>query len=130
MSYPDLEEARRHHRALKSIICRHAGDVADLRALRRVVDLCRGAAEAVDDLYCREKIRFAAEYAAELLSHAEHARWQRNATSGMEYLRQQVLDALELFESRLYSLELARLAAQRASRRARAAYGAPVPHQQ
>ena len=65
MAYPDLEEARRHHAALKSLIERHAGDAPDFRALRRAVDLCRGAAEAVDDAYCREKIRLAAATIAE-----------------------------------------------------------------
>lgn len=108
MAYTDLEEARRHHAALKSLIERHAGDAADLRALRRAVDLCRGAAEAVDDAYCREKIRLAAEYAAELLSRGEHARWRRHAVSGVDYLKQQALGALELFQSRLYSLEAMR----------------------
>jgi len=113
MPYPDLEAARRHHAALKSLIERHAGDAADLRALRRAVDLCRGAAEAVDDAYCREKIRVAAEFAAELLSHAEHARWRRESLSGVDFLKQQALNALELFQSRLYSLEWLRRAAAR-----------------
>lgn len=113
MAYADLEEARRHHAALKSLIERHAGDAADLRALRRAVDLCRGAAEAVNDAYCREKIRLAAEYAAELLSHDEHARWRRAPLSGVDFLKQQALDALELFQSRLYSLESMRRAAAR-----------------
>jgi hypothetical protein len=108
MAYNDLEDARRHLDALKSLIERHAGDAADLRALRRAVDLCRGAAEAVDDPYCREKIRLAAEYAAELLSHGEHGRWRRRAMSGVDYLKQQALGALELFQSRLYSLETLR----------------------
>lgn len=108
MAYADLEEARRHHAALKTIIERHAGDAADLRALRRAVDLCRGAAEAVNDTYCHEKIRLAAEYAAELLTHGEHARWRRDALSGVDYLKRQALGALELFQSRLYSLEAMR----------------------
>jgi len=113
MGYADLEEARRHHAALKSLIERHAGDAADLRALRRAVDLCRGASEAVNDAYCREKIRLAAEFAAELLSHHEHAKWRRDAVSGIDFLKQQALNALELFESRVYSLESMRRAAAR-----------------
>lgn len=113
MAYADLEEARRHHAALKGIVERHAGDAADLRALRRAVDLCRGAADAVSDAYCREKIRLAAEYASELLAHDEHARWRRDAVSGVDFLKQQALNALELFQSRLYSLEEMRRAAAR-----------------
>jgi len=126
MPYPDLEQARRHHGALKSIICRHAGDASDLRALRRMVDLCRGAAEAIDDQYCREKIRLAAEYGAELLSHADHSRWQRRSLSGVEFLRQQALNALELFQSRLYSLE----AMRRAAHAAAPGYELALPRQQ
>ncbi|MGQ0543718.1 MAG: hypothetical protein ACT4P3_00080 [Betaproteobacteria bacterium] len=113
MAYADLEEARRHHAALKRLIERHAGEAADLRALRRAVDLCRGAAEAVNDAYCREKIRVAAEFAAELLSQGEHAKWRREPLSGVDFLKQQALNALELFQSRLYSLEWARRAAAR-----------------
>ncbi len=115
MAYPDLEEARRHHAALKGIIERHAGDGADLRALRRAMDLSRGAAEAVNDPYCREKIRVAAEYAAELLANGEHARWRRQSLSGVDFLKQQALNALELFLSRLYSLEWMRRAAARSA---------------
>ena len=115
MAYDDLEQARRHHAALKSIIERHAGDAADLRALRRAMDLSRGAAEAVNDPYCREKIRVAAEYAAELLANGEHARWRRQSLSGVDFLKQQALNALELFLSRLYSLEWMRRAAARSA---------------
>ena len=113
MGYADLEEARRHHAALKSLIERHTGDAADRRARRRAVDLCRDAAEAVDDAYCREKIRLAAEFAAELLAHDEHARWRRDPVSGVDFLKQQALNALELFQSRVYSLEAMRRAAAR-----------------
>jgi signal transduction protein with GAF and PtsI domain len=113
MVYADLEEARQYHGALKSIITRHAGDGADLRAMGRVVELCRSAAEAVEDGYCREKIRLVAEYGSELLAHAEHARWQRPSISGAQFLKQQALNALELFQSRLYSLEATRRAMSR-----------------
>ena len=98
MRHADFEAARSHHSALKLIVVRHVGG-ADLRALRRVVDLCRGLSEALDDEYCREKTRIVAEYACEMLAHSEHHRW------GLEFLKRQVVDALELIESRLYSIE-------------------------
>lgn len=101
----DMAEARRLHAALREIVARHAGEAADFRALRRVLALCQAASEAVDDAYCREKLRLAGEYAAEMLSHNEHAKWGRDSMSGAEFLRQQVLNALELYASRLYSLE-------------------------
>jgi hypothetical protein len=116
MAYADLDEARKHHAALKLILGRCGGDAADLRALARVVELCRGASEAVADEYCREKIRLVSEFAAELLAHGDHRKWSRDAVSGVDFLRQQIMNALELLHSRLYSLELMRrAAAQRTS---------------
>jgi hypothetical protein len=120
MGYPDIERAREGQAALRRIIEGHAGPGADLRALRRVVDLCRDVAEAVEDDYCREKIRIVAEFAAEMLSRSEHQ--ARGALSGIDFLRQQVRGALELVQSRLYSLERARRFGQQSF--ARAALGA------
>ncbi len=109
MQIADLEAARSHHSALKLIIERHVGSDADLRALRRVVDLCRGLSEALDDEYCQEKVRTVAEYAGEMLAHSEHHRW------GVDFLKRQISDALELIESRLYSLEIVRRSPRRAT---------------
>jgi len=106
MGYPDIDRAREAQAALRRVIDAYAGPGANLRALRRVVDLCREASEALDDEYCREKIRALAEYAAELLSQPEHR--ARGALSGVDFLRQQIRGALELVQSRLYSLERAR----------------------
>ena len=103
MGYPDIERARDGQQALRRIIEAYAGPGADLRALRRVVDLCRQVQDAIEDDYCREKIRTIAEYSAELLSQAEHR--ARGPMSGVDFLRQQVRSALELLQSRLYSLE-------------------------
>ena len=106
MSYPDIERARAGQAAVQRIIDGYAGAGADLRALRRVVDLCREIAEAVDDDYCREKIRIVSEYAAELLSQGEHR--PRGALAGVDFLRRQIRGALELVQSRLYSIERSR----------------------
>ena len=103
--FSDLDEARAQQAALKLIVERHPGAVPDYRALRRVLDLCRRAASAVDDRYCRDKLRLVEDFAAELFSHGE---------SRAQFLRQQILDALELFASRLYSIESRRRAAARA----------------
>lgn len=109
----DLEAARRHHLALRQIFIRQAGGAADLRVLRRVLSLCEAAAEATEDAYCREKLRLVGEYAAEMLGQGDPAKWGRDSTSGAEFLRQQVLNALELFASRLYSIEALRRAAEK-----------------
>ena len=101
--YSDIDEARTQHAALKLIVDRHAGAAADYRALRRVLDLCRRAA-AIDDRYCRDKLRLVEDFAAEMFSHGE---------GRAPFLKQQILNALELFHSRLYSLESLRRAAAR-----------------
>jgi hypothetical protein len=103
--YSDIDEARAQHDALKLLVERHAGG-SDYRALRRALELCRRASAAIDDRYCREKLRLVEDSCAEMFSHGE---------SRMQFLRQQILDALELFASRLYSLESLRRSAARAS---------------
>lgn len=108
----DIETARRHHKALKQFFIAHTAEAADLRALRRVLTLCDAAGAALHDDYCREKLRLVGEYAAELLGRGDHAKWGQDSLAGREFLRQQVLNALELFASRLYSLEALRRAAE------------------
>ena len=106
MGYPDIDKAREGQQTLQRIIEAYAGPGADLRALRRVVDVCRELQGAIEDDYCREKIRAIAESSAELLSQPNHR--ARGALSGIDFLRQQIRAALELLQSRLYSLEQAR----------------------
>lgn len=105
MSAIDVAEGRRLYAALRELFARHAGAGPDFRALARVLSLCDAASRAIDDAYCREKLRLVAEYAAEMLSQRDHARWGRDSVSGAEFLRQQVMNALELYASRLYSLQ-------------------------
>jgi hypothetical protein len=112
--YTDLDEARRHQASLRQIIERHAGAASDFRALRRVLDLCRRAADEIDDRYCREKLRLVEDFAAEMFAHSEHDKWQRESMTGAEFLKQQILGALELFHSRLYSIEVLRRSPARA----------------
>ena len=102
MPYSDIDDARAHHAALRQLVVRHAGP-ADWRALQRVLQLCRCAA-AIEDGYCRDKLRLVEDFAAEMFSRGE---------SRTQFLRQRILDALELFGSRLYALEIVRRSAVR-----------------
>ena len=104
--HTDIDEARNLHAGLKALVDRHVGDAPDYRSLRRMLDLCRRAADAVEDRYCRDKVRLVEDFAAELFSHGE---------SRAQFLKQQILAALELFHSRLYSIEILRRAAARAA---------------
>jgi len=114
MTTSNMADARWLHASLRDFFARHVGESPDFRALARVLGLCEAAARAVDDAYCREKLRLTTEYAAEMLSQRDHSKWGRDSTAGVEFLRQQILNALELYASRLYSLE-----ALRASRAAK-----------
>ena len=114
MTTSNVAEARRLHAALRDFFVRHSGALPDFRGLARVLGLCEAAARTVDDAYCRERLRIAGEFASEMLSKRDHSRWGSDSTSGVEFLRQQILNALELYVSRLYSLE-----ALRASRAAK-----------
>ena len=114
MSYPDIDEARGSHAALKEVFAHHRGDwTAGGEELRRVEQLCRDAAAAVDDSQCREEIGIVGDYAAELFARGEHRKWESESMSGAEFLRLQILKALDSFHSRLYSIEAIRRAGDR-----------------
>jgi len=106
----DLDLARQQLDSLKGLFARHSGE-ADARALRWLVTLCRGA--GIDDEYCRSKLATVEELGAEMFTHGGHRRFSTDS------LRQRILDALELFESRLYSLTMLRSPRQLASSIAR-----------
>jgi hypothetical protein len=101
---PDL--AGRHQAALQRLIDEHTAGGTDPRRLRRALALCRELAASLDDEYCRRKVLVVEECAAELFSTAEPR--ARGNLSGVDFLRGRIREALELVQSRLYSLERAR----------------------
>ena len=107
---------RGHLAALQEIVRKHSAGGPDWGALRRVVALCHEAGEALEDDYCRAKLHLIAEHAAELFASAEHGRWRRDSMSGAVFLTLQILNALELCHSRLYSLEALQLSGRRDAR--------------
>jgi hypothetical protein len=111
MPYPDLEEARRHLTALRNLFVRDA-EASGRTSLRQVEALCRSAASAVDDPYCREEMGIVADYAAELFSQKVHRKYESESLNGAEFLRRQILKSLDAYASRLHSLEAVRRAAE------------------
>src|SRR5690349_20299583 len=101
LTLPDLDLARRQQAALRRMVDEHGGGV-DIRRLRRSLALCRDLAATVDDDYCRRKVLMVEECVAELFSIAEPR--ARGAVPGAEFLRNRIREALELVQSRLYSL--------------------------
>jgi hypothetical protein len=104
MSYPDLDEARRHHGALKEILREHGGGKENRDAVRQVQEICRAASAAVDDAYCRETLGIVGDYAWQLLSVRKHLK--------ADFLRLQIAQALDALDSRLSSLEAIRRAGE------------------
>ena len=114
MSYADIEDARRRHAALKDMFAHHRGDWSvGADELRRVEGLCREAAAAMNDAQCGEEMGIVGDYAAELFSCGEHRKWASESMSGAEFLRLQILKALDSFHSRLYSIEAIRRSGER-----------------
>jgi hypothetical protein len=97
--YSDINLARTHQASLKDLILRHPASAADWRGLRRVLALCKAATDAIDDEYCRAKLNLVAECAGELYSSGE---------TRADFLKLQIVNALELYSSRLYNIEASR----------------------
>jgi hypothetical protein len=114
MGYADIDEARRRHAELKDLFASQRADwSAGADELRRVENLCREAAAAIGDPQCREEMGIVGDYAAELFGRGEHRKWASESMSGAEFLRLQILKALDSFHSRLYSIEAIRRAGER-----------------
>jgi len=107
MGYPDLDDARRHHGALRTFFLR-SFDVGDVQQLRKLESLCAQAAAAVSDDCCRQEMVIVVGYATELFSQRTARKYESESLSGNEFLRLQILKALDSFHSRLYSLEAVR----------------------
>ena len=99
--YSDINQARNHQASLKDLVQRHPGSGADWRALRRALALCKAATDAIDDDYCRAKLNSVTEYTGELFA--------RSAGERRDLLKQLILEALELYGSRLYRIEMTRM---------------------
>jgi hypothetical protein len=123
MTYKDLREVREHYATLRELVIRKTGgwDDADTRA--RTEGLCGEAMAALDDAECRERLRAVRDNAGELFSREGHLRWARKNMTGADYLRLQILIALEAVNTRLFFLEAQRNGAAGAQARSLLAAG-------
>jgi hypothetical protein len=106
--HPDLEEARKHYGALRTLIICHLGGWADEQALDQVITLTRAAKAVIDDLECHEKLDLARNYAGEVFSEDGHKKWDRASMTGVDFLRLQTLQVLDAFHNRLFAIEAMR----------------------
>ena len=92
---------------MRDLIIRHRGGSLDERVLRKLLDLSRKAAAAVDDGNCRSLLSAVEGYGAQLFSESGHLKWARAAEmSGAHFLRLQILRELDAFHMRLLQLQL------------------------
>ena len=95
MADTDLERARECHGALREIFIHHPGGWADKNALDRVEKLAWQAMTAVNDAECQELLGIVERCAAALYSEAEHHKWRMASLPGADFLRLQILHALD-----------------------------------
>lgn len=90
----DIREVREHYSTLRELVIQHPGGWDDADALA--------------------KLRAVESQAADLFSREGHRKWQRKNMSGADYLRLQILIALESLNRRLFFLETQRSEAAQA----------------
>lgn len=106
--YNDIRRLREHYAALRDLISRNAGGLDHHTARADVALLCGAAIVELDDSECQQCLRTVARHAAELYSADGHRKWDREHMSGAQYLRRQILIALESVNTRLFLIETLR----------------------
>jgi hypothetical protein len=106
--YKDIREVREHYAAIRDLIAENPGGREDAATLGNVSVLCEAAIAALEDPECRQRLRLVVQHAAELFSGEEHRKWDRPQMSGADYLRLQILIALEGVNTRLFFLDAMR----------------------
>jgi hypothetical protein len=106
--YKDISEVREHYAAIRDLIAENPGGREDAVTLGNVSVLCEAAIAALEDPECRQRLRLADRYAAELFSGEEHRKWDRPQMTGADYLRLQIMIALEGVNTRLFFLSAMR----------------------
>ena len=102
VKFQDLDEARVHLAALKDLFLQ--GNKRDPRLLRRITTLCGAARAVLKDPYCSAKIASMAECATVWVSQRRNER--------PELYLEQLLDLLDLLQSRIYAIEAIRRASR------------------
>jgi hypothetical protein len=110
----DIRKVREHYSTLRDLVIQHPGGWEDADALAKVGRLCGAAIGAIDDPECHNRLRAVETQALDLFSREGHRKWQRKNMSGADYLRLQILIALEALNTRLFFIETRRSEAAQA----------------
>jgi len=108
VAYTDLNQVRECYARLRELVIHNAGGWEDVDSRAKVERLCEAAMEALDDSECRARLRAVRTQAGELFSRDGHLKWSRRNMSGADYLRLQILIALEAVNTRLFFIDTLR----------------------
>jgi hypothetical protein len=108
VSYKDIKEVREYYGTLRELVIQHSGGWDDPEARAKVGRLCSAGVAALDDAECRDRLRMVLAQAEALFSKDEHLKWKRTNMSGADYLRLQILIALEALNTRLFFIDAVR----------------------
>jgi hypothetical protein len=108
MSDRDLREVRETYKRLRELVIQNPGGWDDFISRARVEALCSAGIAALADPECHNRLRAVQEQAAELYSRGAHRAWERSNMSGADYLRLQILIALESVNTRLFFIDAVR----------------------
>ena len=104
----DLKEVREYYATLRELVIHNSGGWDDVDSRTKVERLCTAGMAAIDDPDCRERLRTVQSQAADLFSRSGHQKWARKSMSGADYLRLQMLIALEALNTRLFVIDTLR----------------------
>lgn len=99
---------RELYKRLRELVIRNPGGWDDADSRDRIEALCNAGIAALDDAECHNRLRTVEEQARELYSRGSHRAWQRTNMSGADYLRLQILIALEAVNTRLFYIDALR----------------------
>jgi hypothetical protein len=108
MPHKDIREVRECYAALRELVIQNNGGWDDVESRSRMARLCHAGIAALDDPECRERLGTVQAQAAELFSREGHLKWTRKNMSGADYLRLQILIALEALNTRLFFIDAMR----------------------
>jgi hypothetical protein len=106
--YKDINQVREYYATLRELVIQNGGGWDDAATRKKVEELCGAGAAALDDKECHERLRVVRQQAGELFSASGHLKWARKNMTGADYLRLQILIALEALNTRLFFIQALR----------------------
>src|SRR5687767_16014786 len=108
MSDKDIKLVREQYATVRDLVIRNPGGWDDGDSRTKAERACEAATAALHDAECHERLRAVVAQTRDLYSAENHAKWARRNMSGADYLRLQILIALEAVNTRLFFIDALR----------------------